>query len=38
MHKQALEEIASLVMPDTILAWHRTFGAHQFDGSRKQTT
>ena len=32
--KQALEEVASLVKPDTILAWHRTLVAQKFDGSK----
>jgi hypothetical protein len=34
--KQALEEVASLVKPDTILAWHRQLVAQKFDGSRKR--
>ena len=32
--KQALEEIATIVKPDTILAWHRRLVAQKFDGSR----
>ena len=38
MYKKALEEIASLVKPDTILAWYRTFDTQKFDDSRKQKT
>jgi putative transposase len=29
--KQALEEVATIVKPDTILAWHRKLVAHKFD-------
>jgi transposase len=31
--KQALQEVASIVKPDTILAWHRKLVAQKFDGS-----
>jgi putative transposase len=31
--KQALNEVASLVTPDTILAWHRQLIAKKYDGS-----
>jgi putative transposase len=31
--KKALEEVASLVKPDTILAWYRELIAQKFDGS-----
>jgi transposase InsO family protein len=31
--KKALEEVASIVTPDTILAWHRKLIAQKFDGS-----
>jgi putative transposase len=34
--KQALEEVASLVKPDTILAWHRKLMAQKFDGSKQR--
>jgi len=34
--KKALEEVASLVKPDTILAWHRTLVAQKFDSSQKR--
>jgi putative transposase len=34
--KQALEEIAMVVKPETILAWHRKLVAKKFDGSRKR--
>jgi transposase InsO family protein len=32
--KKALEEVACLVKPETILAWHRTLVAQKFDGSK----
>jgi len=31
--KQALAEVASIVTPDTILAWHRKLVAQKFGGS-----
>jgi putative transposase len=31
--KQALAEVAHVVTPDTILAWHRKLVAQKFDGS-----
>jgi hypothetical protein len=31
--KKALEEVASIVKPETILAWHRKLVAQKFDGS-----
>jgi len=34
--KQALEEIATIVKPDTILAWHRKPVAQKFDGSKQR--
>src|SRR6266542_2161515 len=34
--KKALEEVASLVRPDTILAWHRQLIAQKFDGCRQR--
>jgi len=34
--KQALEEVASLVKPDTILGWHRKLVAQKFDGSPRR--
>jgi transposase InsO family protein len=34
--KQALEEVASIVKPDTILAWHRRLVAQKFDGSTQR--
>jgi putative transposase len=33
LSKQAREEVASIVKPDTILAWHRKLVAQKFDGS-----
>jgi putative transposase len=32
--KQALEEVAKIVKPDTILGWHRTLVAQKCDGSK----
>jgi hypothetical protein len=34
--KKALEEVAHLVKPDTILGWHRTLVAQKFDGSHQR--
>jgi putative transposase len=34
LSKQALEAVASMVKPDTILAWHRTLVAQKCDGSK----
>src|SRR5882724_193274 len=34
--KRALKEIATLVTPHTILAWHRTLIAQKFDGSQQR--
>jgi putative transposase len=36
--KHALEEVASIVKPKTILAWHRTLGAQKCDGSQPRNT
>jgi putative transposase len=36
--RQALAEVATIVKPDTILAWHRTLVARKFDGSRQRKT
>src|SRR5207244_2027268 len=36
--KQALAEVASLVKPDTILAWHRKLVAQKFNGSQQRKT
>jgi putative transposase len=36
LSKQALTEVASIVKPDTILAWHRTLIAQKFDGSKQR--
>src|SRR5262245_50536822 len=33
--KQALAEVATIVTPGTILAWHRKLVAKQFDGSQQ---
>lgn len=35
--RQALAEVASIVRPETILAWHRRLVASKFDGSKKRT-
>ena len=32
--KQALDEVASIVNPDTVLGWHRRLVAKKFDGSK----
>jgi putative transposase len=34
--KQALEEVATIVKPETILTWHRTLVAQKFDGSQRR--
>jgi putative transposase len=34
--RQALEEIATVAKPDTILGWHRTLVAQKFDGSQQR--
>jgi putative transposase len=34
--KKALQEVATIVKPDTILAWHRRLGAQKFDGSTQR--
>jgi putative transposase len=34
--KQSLAEVATMVTPHTILAWHRTFMAKTFDGSQQR--
>lgn len=34
--KQALQEVATIVTPDTILAWHRKLVAQKFDGSQQR--
>jgi len=36
--KQALEDVAHIVKPDTILAWHRQLVAQKFDGSQQRKT
>ena len=35
--RKALAEVANIVRPDTILAWHRRLVAKKFDGSTKRT-
>ena len=34
--KKALEEVAQVAKPDTILAWHRKLVAQKFDGSKQR--
>src|SRR6266481_6055497 len=34
--KKALEEVAHIVKPDTILAWQRTLATAKFDGSSQR--
>jgi putative transposase len=36
--RQAFAEVATIVKPETILAWHRTLVARKFDGSRQRKT
>src|SRR4029453_13488148 len=36
--KKTLAEVAHIVKPDTILAWHRKLVAQKFDGSQQRTT
>src|SRR5881398_2076905 len=36
LSKQALQEVATIVKPDTILAWHRKLVAHKCDGSQQR--
>jgi transposase InsO family protein len=36
LSKQALEEIATIVKPETILAWHRKLVKQKFDGSAQR--
>jgi hypothetical protein len=38
LRKQALKEVATIVKPDTILAWHRKLVAQKFDGSSQRKT
>jgi putative transposase len=35
--KEALEQVANIVKPDTILAWHRKLVVQKFDGSTQRT-
>src|SRR5467141_4296271 len=34
--QQALKDVATIVKPDTILAWHRTLVAQKFDGAQQR--
>jgi putative transposase len=36
--RKALEEVATIVTPETLLAWHRKFIAKKFDGSQQRKT
>ena len=36
LEKQALTEVATIVKPDTILAWHRPLVAQNFNGSQQR--
>jgi putative transposase len=36
LEKQALEEIATIVKPSTLLAWHRQLIARKYDGSQQR--
>ena len=33
-----MDEVANIVKPDTILAWHRRLIAHKFDGSKNRAS
>ncbi len=33
--KRALQEVANIVTPDTILGWYRRLMAQKFDGSKQ---
>jgi hypothetical protein len=35
MGRRALEQVASVAKPETILAWHRKLIARKFDGSKR---
>jgi putative transposase len=35
--RKALSEVAQIVRPETILAWHRKLGAKKFDGSKNRS-
>jgi len=35
--RKALEEVATIVKPETLLAWHRKLVAKKFDGSKNRT-
>src|SRR5918992_3773637 len=35
LERKALQEVANIVKPDTILAWHRKLVAQKFDGSQQ---
>ena len=36
--RKALDEVATIARPDTILAWYRKLVAHKFDGSQARRT
>ena len=36
--RKALQQVASVAKPDTILAWYRRLIAHKFDGSEQRRT
>ena len=36
LERKALQEVANIVKPDTILAWHRKLVAQKFDGSQQR--
>jgi len=35
--RKALKEVAQIVRPETLLAWHRKLGAQKFDGSKNRS-
>jgi len=38
LSKQALAEVATVVTPHTMLAWHRKLVAKKFDGAQQRQT
>ena len=36
LDRKALEDVANIVKPDTLMGWYRRLGAHKFDGSESR--